>query len=123
MIAYLVRRVLWIIPVLFTVSILTFILMHSVPGGPWDREKALPDARPGDAQRQVRARQAAPRPIPHMGRRLHPGRPGPVIPVPGSPVNDIVADGLPITVQLGVMAFLLAVRHRHPARHLRRPGP
>jgi oligopeptide transport system permease protein len=43
-ISYLLRRILWIIPVLFTVSVLTFILMHSVPGGPWDREKRLPDA-------------------------------------------------------------------------------
>jgi len=43
-IAYIVRRLLWIIPVLFTVSVITFFLMHSVPGGPWDREKRLPQA-------------------------------------------------------------------------------
>ena len=35
---------LWIIPVLFVVSVITFLLMHSVPGGPWAREKALPAA-------------------------------------------------------------------------------
>jgi len=27
--------------VLFVVLLITFILMHLVPGGPWDREKAL----------------------------------------------------------------------------------
>ena len=32
MIAYIGRRFLWIIPVLFTVSIITFFLMHAVPG-------------------------------------------------------------------------------------------
>ena len=42
MISYIARRILWIIPVLFVVSVITFFLMHSVPGGPWDREKALP---------------------------------------------------------------------------------
>ncbi len=42
MIRYLVGRLLWIIPVLFVVSLLTFALMHAVPGGPWAREKALP---------------------------------------------------------------------------------
>ena len=26
------------------VSLITFVLMHSVEGGPWDREKKLPDA-------------------------------------------------------------------------------
>ena len=42
MLSYLSRRILWIIPVLFTVSIITFALMHAVPGGPWDSEKRLP---------------------------------------------------------------------------------
>ena len=43
---------LWIIPVLFTVSIITFFLMHAVPGGPWDREKRLPAAVADTAQRR-----------------------------------------------------------------------
>lgn len=42
MATYLVRRFLWIIPVLFVVSLITFALMHAVPGGPWDAEKHLP---------------------------------------------------------------------------------
>ena len=29
---------------LLFVSLITFVLMHSVEGGPWDREKKLPDA-------------------------------------------------------------------------------
>lgn len=39
---FIVRRFLWMILVLFVVSIMTFILMHQVPGGPFDREKSLP---------------------------------------------------------------------------------
>ncbi len=35
---YLIRRLLWLIPVLLTVSAITFILMHMAPGGPWDRD-------------------------------------------------------------------------------------
>ena len=42
MIRYIIGRLLWIIPVLFVVTIITFGLMHAVPGGPWAREKALP---------------------------------------------------------------------------------
>ena len=38
MTAYLLRRFLWMIPVLFFVAFITFILMHSAPGGPWDRD-------------------------------------------------------------------------------------
>ncbi|GAP08872.1 ABC-type dipeptide/oligopeptide/nickel transport system, permease component [Bellilinea caldifistulae] len=35
---YLIRRLLWLIPVIIVVSGITFILMHSAPGGPWDRD-------------------------------------------------------------------------------------
>jgi len=38
MIAYFIRRLLWMIPVLLTVGLVTFILMHNAPGGPWDRD-------------------------------------------------------------------------------------
>lgn len=36
MITYLIRRLFWLVPVLFTVSLVTFIIMRSAPGGPWD---------------------------------------------------------------------------------------
>jgi len=35
---FVVRRLLWLIPVILVVSGITFILMHSAPGGPWDRD-------------------------------------------------------------------------------------
>lgn len=38
MATYLIRRLLWMIPVLFIVALITFILMHAAPGGPWDRD-------------------------------------------------------------------------------------
>jgi oligopeptide transport system permease protein len=108
-ITYLVRRVLWIIPVLFTVSILTFLLMHSVPGGPWDREKRVPDA----VQTRLNAQYGLDKPlvdqyITWVGGFVT-GDLGPSYRYTDRRVNDIVADGLATTVQLGVMAFLLAV--------------
>jgi len=39
---YVVRRLLYMLVVLVVVSLITFGLMHSVPGGPFTREKALP---------------------------------------------------------------------------------
>ena len=69
-IAYLVRRILWIIPVLFVVSVITFFLMHSVPGGPWDREKRAARSGRGSAQRRVRPGPAALHPVRQLGRGL-----------------------------------------------------
>ncbi|TMC39805.1 MAG: ABC transporter permease, partial [Chloroflexi bacterium] len=34
---YVVRRVLWMIPVVFFVIVITFVLMHSAQGSPWDK--------------------------------------------------------------------------------------
>ena len=36
---YIVRRILWLVPVLLFVSLITFTLMHLTPGGPWDKDK------------------------------------------------------------------------------------
>ena len=38
---YIVRRLLWLIPVLFAVTAITFVLMHAVPGGPWSNDRAV----------------------------------------------------------------------------------
>ena len=44
MTGYVIRRILWIIPVLWAVATITFFLMHAVPGGPFTQDKQLPDA-------------------------------------------------------------------------------
>lgn len=42
--SFIARRFLWMLLVLFVVSLVTFFLMRAVPGGPFDREKELPEA-------------------------------------------------------------------------------
>lgn len=44
MIRFIARRLLWMLVILFAISLITFFLMRSVPGGPFDREKPLPEA-------------------------------------------------------------------------------
>lgn len=39
---YIARRLIYMVVVLLVISFITFGLMHAVPGGPFDREKALP---------------------------------------------------------------------------------
>jgi oligopeptide transport system permease protein len=38
MIGFIIRRLLWTIPVLFFVSLVSFFLMHQAPGGPFDHD-------------------------------------------------------------------------------------
>ena len=42
MLRYTAQRILWMFPVLFGIGTITFVLMHAVPGGPWDKNKELP---------------------------------------------------------------------------------
>jgi oligopeptide transport system permease protein len=44
MAAYTLRRVLWIIPVLFVIATLTFFMMKAIPGGPFTFDKDRPPA-------------------------------------------------------------------------------
>ncbi len=48
---YLIRRILWMVPVLFFVTLITFVIMHATPGGPWDTS---PDSRTNDPRVQER---------------------------------------------------------------------
>ena len=135
---FIVRRLLWMFVVLFVVSFVTFFLMHQVPGGPFDREKALP-----------------PEILANLNQRYHLDWPlwrqytqyiydvliprftstpptgslqdqylveikvgssyfrwmnfGPSYASRSRTVNDIFRDQLPISAQLGVMAVLFAV--------------
>jgi oligopeptide transport system permease protein len=106
---YILRRLLWIIPVLFAVSIITFILMHSVPGGPWSAEKAVPAA----TQARLNAKYGLDQPLYSQYitwvSNLAQGNLGPSYKFIDRSVNDIVAEGIWTTVQLGTMAFLLSV--------------
>jgi oligopeptide transport system permease protein len=49
MTTYIIRRLLWLVPVLLFVALITFVLMHNAPGGPWDRDLS---ARQVDARTQ-----------------------------------------------------------------------
>lgn len=44
MLGFVLRRVLWIVPVMLTIAGTTFFLMYRAPGGPWDQQKRLPTA-------------------------------------------------------------------------------
>jgi oligopeptide transport system permease protein len=109
MVRYIVGRFLWILPVLFVVSGLTFLLMHAVPGGPWAREKALP----ANTIAQLNQKFGLDEPIYVQyitwAGNLVQGNLGPSYKYQDRTVNDIVADGIWTTVHLGLMAFALAV--------------
>ncbi len=106
---YLIRRVLWIVPVLIFISLITFVLMHSVPGGPWDRDKKL-----------------APQVVENLNRRYGLDKPlwqqyttflsnaaqgdlGVSFIYQDRKVTDIIREGFPATATLATAAILIAI--------------
>ena len=51
MTAYIFRRVLWCIPVLVIVGMVTFFIAHATPGGPFDKDPNRPGMSRGAVQR------------------------------------------------------------------------
>ncbi|OGO49691.1 MAG: peptide ABC transporter permease [Chloroflexi bacterium RBG_16_68_14] len=109
MAAYLVRRILWIGPVLFAVALITFVLMHQVPGGPWDRAKRLPP----QALENVNLQYGLDQPVwEQFGRYLldlAQGDLGASFRSRNRPVADVLADGIRVSATLGLLALAVSV--------------
>jgi len=116
---YIVRRVLWMIPVILFISVLTFALVHAVPGGPFDREKPLPAEIVANLNRFYGLDQPLWKQYTdYMGFTLNPsgefsgilqGKFGPSFSSRSRTVNDIFAAHLPVSAQLGFVSLLLSV--------------
>jgi len=109
MTAYFIRRLLWLVPVLLFVSAITFALMHSVPGGPWDRDKPLPPA----AVEQLNRKYGLDQPLwEQFGRYLlgllH-GDLGVSYRQSDRPVTEVIGDGIKVSATLGGLAMLVSV--------------
>lgn len=110
MLAYALRRLALLLPVLLAVYTVTFILFQLTPGGPWDRERPVP--------REV---------VENLNRKYGLDKPvwqqytdylvgvvtrldfGPSYKRVSRTVSDIIGDFLPISAMLGTVAVGIAV--------------
>jgi ABC-type dipeptide/oligopeptide/nickel transport system permease component len=129
--AYIIRRVLALIPTLLLIYSLTFFLMHSTPGGPWDSsEKPIP----ADVQERLKAAYGLDKPLwqqytDFLGKALR-GDLGPSYVQRSRSVSDIIGETFPVSLQLAAAAMLIAtligiplgivgaVRHNGPLDYL-----
>jgi oligopeptide transport system permease protein len=109
MLGFMIRRVLWLIPVLFVVSAITFALMKAVPGGPWASEKAVPPGVIAELERQYGIDKPPLEQYANWLTGMVTLDFGPSYQYRDRTVNDIIEDGWPQTIQLGVMAFLVVI--------------
>lgn len=107
---YFLRRILFAIPLLLVISALAFLLVHIAPGGPFDTERK--PASP-EVERNLQAKYHLDEPIwKQYGRYLGDlakGDLGVSLKYRNHSVNDIIAQGLPVSMLLGGLAFCFAM--------------
>lgn len=105
---YVARRLLWLIPVLLGVAVVTFVLMHAVPGGPWDREKPLSPEVVENLNQRYGLHEAPWRQLGDYLWGLVRGDLGISYIHQDRPVVDMIADGLQVSATLGLLALVFA---------------
>lgn len=106
---YFLRRILFAIPLLLVISALAFTLVHLAPGGPFDHERK--PASP-EIERNIKAKYHLDEPIwkqyaRYLNGLLH-GDFGASLKYRNHSVSDIIAQGLPVSMLLGGLAFCFA---------------
>src|SRR5476649_1744308 len=107
---YFARRILFAVPLLLVISALAFALVHLAPGGPFDKERA--PASP-EIERQLKAKYHLNEPLwkqyaRYLGDLAH-GDFGASLKYRNHTVNDFIAQGLPVSMTLGGLAFCFAM--------------
>ena len=115
MLRFIFRRILLGIPVLVTVATLTFLIMHWVPGGPFDTEKILPP----EIKANIEAKYHLDKPVSlqyilYM-KQLFQGDLGPSYKYLGRDVSDIIYDTFPVSFTLGLCAVFVVLGLGVPA--------
>lgn len=109
MIRFIIRRLAWGLPVLWLVATVTFVLMHLVPGGPFDQEKPLPPEIKANIDAKYHLDQPVVTQYLYYLKDLLRGDFGPSYKYLGRSVNEIIRDTFPVSMQLGLWAVLISV--------------
>ncbi|MDB6052709.1 MAG: binding-protein-dependent transport system inner rane component, partial [Verrucomicrobiales bacterium] len=106
---YYLKRILSLVPVLLIISFVCFFIMRISPGGPFDRERKLPE----EVKRNIEKKYHLDQPVLkqyllYLGGLMK-GDFGPSLKYRNHSVTEIIAAGLPVSVALGLSSFLFAM--------------
>ncbi len=106
---YTARRLLIAIPTMLAIISVAFLMMRAAPGGPFDGERRLPPA----TERAIAEKFGLDKPLheqylDYVGGVLQ-GDFGPSYKTLGKSVNDLIADGLPVSLTIGFLTMALSL--------------
>jgi oligopeptide transport system permease protein len=106
---YFFTRLAGAVPTLFIIITITFFLMRAAPGGPFDQEQALAPEIKMNLQRAYGLDQPVWTQYGRYLKSLLHGDFGPSFKYKDFTVTELIGQGFPVTLQLGVMAIALAL--------------
>lgn len=113
MFAYTLNRLFWLIPTIFAMALITFTVMHATPGSPLDPEAANANPLSPDAQKALAAKYGLDQPLPvqfatFLANAVR-GDFGKSYIYKTREVSEILRETFPVSLQLGLMALLVAI--------------
>ena len=110
MLSYIVKRLAVAVPTLLILIVISFLLMHAAPGGPFTQEKQVPAAIMANLNAKYGLDQPLWRQmITYVWGIVAHFDFGPSFIYKDRTVNEIIAQGFPVTLYYGMIAFVLAV--------------
>lgn len=108
-VSFLIKRSLWIVATLWLVYTVSFFLMRSVPGGPFSSERNVPP----EIERNLKARYNLDLPLweqyqLNLSEAIR-GDLGPSLTLQDYSVNEVIAEGFPVSASLGILAMTFAL--------------
>jgi oligopeptide transport system permease protein len=107
---YFLRRLAYMLPLLLVISAVSFWLVHLAPGGPFDSEKspASPQIKRNRDKKYHLDEPVWKQYLRYIGN-LARGDLGPSLKIRDHSVNDVVRQGFPVSMLLGLLAFGFAM--------------
>jgi oligopeptide transport system permease protein len=106
---YLLKRLAGALPTLFIIITAAFFLIRVAPGGPFDQEQALPPEIMANLEAAYGLDQPVWTQYARYMKALAHGDFGPSFKYKDFSVTELIGQGFPVTLELGVIALLLAL--------------
>lgn len=109
MLNYILRRLLGAIPTLFIIIAVSFVLVRMAPGGPFDKERKVPAEVEAKLIQQYHLDEPLPQQFVRYVGGLLQGDFGPSFKYKDFTVSELIAQGFPVSLTLGLSAIALAL--------------
>lgn len=109
MFSYIVKRILWSLPTLWVIIAISFFMIRTAPGGPFDKDRPVPPEVEANLKKAYHLDDPL---VIQFGRyvdKLVQGDLGPSFKYPDRTVSELIGLGFPVSFKLGMTSIFIAL--------------